>query len=147
MLFRSRLRNEPALAVKAFADARALRPKDIVTLVHLGEMQLASGETDAAERTLGEALALDAGSARTLGALGRAALSRNDYATAISRLEQALALAPQASALRYPLSLAYRGAGDATRSAAELAQRGTVDAPLSDPLMERASAQIGRAHV
>ena len=85
-----RLRNEPALAVKAFADARALRPKDIVTLVHLGEMQLASGETDAAERTLGEALALDAGSARTLGALGRAALSRNDYATAISRLEQAI---------------------------------------------------------
>jgi tetratricopeptide (TPR) repeat protein len=68
--------------------------------------------------------------------LGRVALARRDYSQAIKQLESALTLAPQASRIHYPLAMAYRGQGDRRNADAHLRQRGDVDVPETDPLLE-----------
>ena len=93
-----------------------MRPDDVVTLVRLAEAQLSAGDSEAADRTLSDGLKLAPQHARILGTLGRVALARRDYASAISRLEEALRVDPQATALHYQLSLAYRGAGDTAKA-------------------------------
>jgi tetratricopeptide (TPR) repeat protein len=64
------------------------------------------------------------------------ALARNDFAGAVTHLERALQLAPQASSVHYPLALAYRGLGRRAEAEAHLRQRGEVDLPPADPLLD-----------
>jgi tetratricopeptide (TPR) repeat protein len=53
----------------------------------------------------------------------------------VKHLEAALAVAPAASRIHYPLALAYRGAGNRQQAEAHLNKRGYVDLPPVDPLM------------
>jgi tetratricopeptide (TPR) repeat protein len=64
------------------------------------------------------------------------ALAARDFPLAVHHLERALALAPQASELHYPLGLAYRGLGETGRARALLARRGGGEVPLDDPWMD-----------
>jgi len=140
-----RLKNRPEQAAALFEGALALSPDDVPSLVWLGTMRLVAGDADGAEAPLAKALALQPREPAALYQAGRVALAKRDYRLAIDRLSAALAIQPQASGIHYPLSLAYRGAGDAKNADAHLALRGSVDAAPADPLMEEVSRLLQNA--
>ena len=140
-----RFRNEPAKAAPFFEQALRLQPDDVASLVWLGEMYLAQGRYDAAEPLFAKALSLQPRTGAALYGLGRVALESRDYARAVKDLEDALALAPQASRIHYPLALAYRGQGNQAKAEAHLRQRGDVDLPPPDPLMEELGGLLQNA--
>jgi tetratricopeptide (TPR) repeat protein len=108
-------------------------------------MQPAQSRADSAEPLFTKALALNPQSGAALYGLGRIAHERKDYAKAIRYLEQALSLAPHASRLHYAVAMAYRGQGDLRQAEAHLRQRGDVDLPPSDPLMEELGGLLQNA--
>ncbi len=113
-----------------------LQPDDLAPRVLLADVLFTRGELDAAERIYGEALDRypDAPAARV--GLGRIALARREYADAATRFEQALAAAPWATAVHYPLALAYRGLGETERAEAHLQRQGDIEALPPDPLRQ-----------
>jgi tetratricopeptide (TPR) repeat protein len=131
-----RLANEPAKASALFEQTLALQPNDLPALTWLGEMQLAQDRPEAAEAPFAKALTLDPQSTAALYGLGRVALAKRDYAQAVTHLQAALALAPAASRIHYSLAMAYRGLGDQRNAEAHLKQRGDVEVPPADPLMQ-----------
>ncbi len=64
-------------------------------------------------------------------------MNRRQYSDAVARFERALALAPWATGVHYPLALAYRGLGDTGKAEAHLQQRGDVEALPPDPLRQQ----------
>jgi tetratricopeptide (TPR) repeat protein len=131
-----RFKNDPAMAASSFEQALALAPEHVPTLVWLAEMQIEQSRPDAAAPLLARAQTLQSNNARVLFGLGRVALAKQDYAQAAKYLEETLALGPQASRVRYPLALAYRGLGQRSKAEEHLRQRGEVDLPSGDPLMD-----------
>jgi Flp pilus assembly protein TadD len=117
----------------------------VPTLVWLGEMRLAQNRPDAAERFFTRGLAIQSRSTAALYGLGRAALARQQYAQAVTHLEAALALEPQASSIHYPLAMAYRGLGDRANADAHLRQRGDVEVSSADPLLEAVAGVLKNA--
>jgi tetratricopeptide (TPR) repeat protein len=140
-----RRRNEPGKAAALFERVLAIDPNDVAALVWLGDMRLVEGRPDAAEPTLAKALTLAPRDAGVLERAGRAALARRDYAMAVKTLAAALEIQPQASSLHYPLSLAYRGLGDAAHADAHLALRGDVAVALNDPMMQQVASLLQNA--
>jgi tetratricopeptide (TPR) repeat protein len=142
-VFRHGTRNDQA--AEAFARALSLRPDHVPSLVWLAELRLASNRPDEAERLLETARGLEPKSGAVLYGLGRAALARQDYALAITHLESALTIAPDATRIHYPLALAYRGIGKRDQAEAHLRKRGEVDLPPVDPLMGEVAALLQNA--
>jgi len=132
------LRNagDPDVAIAAFRRALELEPGHRGAVVALGRLLIATDRlAEAAERF--DAALAGAGDDPALHAgRGRVALAAGDHPLAIHHLERALALAPEASELHYPLGLAYRGLGDTERARALLARRGGGEPPLDDPWMD-----------
>jgi tetratricopeptide (TPR) repeat protein len=133
-LYKARAEAEKSAA--AFERARRLQPDDVATLIWLGRAYLDQDHPELAEPVFSRALSLQARSAAAMSGLGRAALARRQYAEAARHFESALALSPQATALEYQLSLAYRGLGDAAKADAHLSRRGDRDAVPIDPWMD-----------
>lgn len=125
-----------AKSVVSFERALQLRPNDVATLVWLSEVHLGDGRPEAAEPLLTKALSLQPRSVPARFGLGRAALAKQDYGTAVKHLEEALALNTQAASIHYPLAMAYRGLGEAEKAEAHLRQRGDFDILPADPLMQ-----------
>jgi tetratricopeptide (TPR) repeat protein len=140
-----RFKNEPAKAASAFAQTLALQADHVPSLVWLGEMHLTQNQPDAAEPLFAKALSLQPREAVAWFGLGRVALARQQYAAAIKHLEAALALAPQASRIHYPLAMAYRGQGDRRNAEAHLRQRGEVEIPSADPLLNQLGGLLENA--
>src|SRR5262245_8958497 len=88
--------------LKSFERALELRPKDLPTIVHLGEAYLDQGQTEKAERLFLQARDIDPRSPAAFEGLGRVAQARGDQAHAVEYPEQTLTLAPQASRAQYP---------------------------------------------
>jgi tetratricopeptide (TPR) repeat protein len=120
----------------SFERALELQPDDGATLVWLGEVHLSEGRAEAAEPLFDKALSAQPDSAAALFGRGRAALARKDFARAVKDLEQAAQLDPRASAVHYPLAMAYRGLGNLGKAEAHLARQGDLEARPRDPLME-----------
>ena len=116
--------------------ALELQPADVATLVWLGNAYLEEDRAELAEPVFTKALAVQPQSGAAMSGLGRAALARREYAEAVRKLEAALALSPQASAIEYPLSLGYRGLGDAGKADAHLRRRGDKEPIPIDPRMD-----------
>jgi tetratricopeptide (TPR) repeat protein len=131
-----RMSGQPERAGSAFERALNLQPSDIPSLIWSGRLYLDLGRPELAETYFSKALAAGPGTSAAQFGLGRAALEQKDYARAIRELEATLATAPEASAVHYPLAMAYRGAGDHARADAHMQQRGNLDVPLRDPLIE-----------
>jgi tetratricopeptide (TPR) repeat protein len=123
-------------AVASFEAALRLDPSDVAAMVWLGDVDLALGRAEAADALFARALARLRDSAAAHAGAGRAALARKDFPRAVDELTRALAIEPGATAVHYPLAMAYRGLGDLTRAEAHLEQQGTIDARPSDPLMQ-----------
>ena len=140
-----RLRNDTVGAAAAFEQTRTLAPAHVPTLVWLAEMHLAQSRPERAEPLLNQARTLDPGSGAVRFGLGRVALAKQDYAGAVQHLEAALAAAPGATRVHYPLALAYRGLGNRRQAEAHLRQRGEVDLPPADPLVEELAGLLQNA--
>jgi Flp pilus assembly protein TadD len=63
-------------------------------------------------------------------------LAQHRFAAAVEAFEQALSIDPRASAVHYPLALAYRGLGDTAKADAHLRQRGSAEVGPPDPRLE-----------
>jgi tetratricopeptide (TPR) repeat protein len=137
-----RLRGPLDKAVVAFERARQLRPDHVGTLVRLGDVYLALGRPEVAAPLFDKALALDSSSAAAWFGSGRVALERNDDHRAVKALEEALARDAGATAVHYPLAMAYRRLGDLTQAQAHLARRGDVEPGPEDPLLTKIEAGL-----
>ena len=136
------LRGELIEAAGFFARAHELRPRDLPTMVRLGEAWLDQGRPGDAEEVFERALRVEPASGAALAGLGRAALAGNDTERAVTFLERALTVDERASSLRYPLATAYRRLGELDRAEAQLKLRGRGTMVLSDPLMEEFAAVL-----
>ena len=126
---------DPQKSAAAFARAVKADETYPPALIRLGNAYLDQGRPEAAEPLFNQALLRDPRLVAALFGLGRAALARKDYAGAISNLERALSIDPDADAVHYALALAYRGAGQADKARAHLrAQSSPLDPP--DPVYE-----------
>ncbi len=123
-------------SARSYRRAAALRPDDLATRMLLADVLFARGEFDAAEQIYGRALERHPDAAAAQVGLGRVALARRDYADAAARFEQGLSAAPWATAVHYPLALAYRGLGDTGKAEAHLRRQGDVEALPPDPLRQ-----------
>lgn len=124
-----------AHAVTDFENAVRLQPDNEAARVWLGNTLLDTGQTDRAAGVFADALSRHADSVAALAGQGRAALARKEYRAAAEQLESALQRRPDASALRYPLAMAYRGLGRIADAEAQLAQRGAGELTPPDPAM------------
>lgn len=129
------VKGEQARAAASFERALELQPTDLPTLVRLADTYLNDGRPEAAEPIFVKALSLHPRSAAALFGAGRAALARQAYAAAVQYLEQALSIDERASAVHYPLAMAYRGLGDRRKAEDHMRQRGDSWPDLPDPLM------------
>ena len=133
-------------AIKSFEEVIAKHPDDAPTLFALGQIYLQTGAFDKAQTMYERLSARPGGQAAALAGLGKVALAKRNYPEAISRLEAALALVPEASRLRQPLAMAYQGAGDKAKAEAQLKLfhvegfEPTVDDPLADVLSDKVAA-------
>jgi tetratricopeptide (TPR) repeat protein len=124
-----------AKSVASFERALQLKPDDMAALVWLGEAHLSQGEAETAGPFFAQALALQPESAAARVGAGRVALAQKDHAGAAKLLEEALQREPGATAIHYPLAMAYRGLGDLAKAEAHLARQGDLEARPPDPLM------------
>lgn len=132
-----RLTEDRTEAAAWFERALELAPSDEATLVWLGRIYLDQGRPDAAERLFMHAATVEPESAAAWAGVGQAALARRDYLRATEALERAIELDPAASAVRYPLAMAYRALGERDAAVTHLQQRGNRGPGIVDPLMLR----------
>src|SRR5262245_46702685 len=99
-------------AVTSFERARQLQPNDAATLVNLGEVYLGLGNYEAAAPLFDQAIAIAPGSAAAWFDAGQAALARHDDRAAVKALETALERDAGATAVHYPLAMAYQRLGN-----------------------------------
>ena len=128
---------ELAESARSYERAVEHQPNGLAARVLLADVLLAQGELEAAERMYSETLEQHPDSAAVEVGLGRVALTRREYTDAVARFERALALAPWATGVHYPLALAYRALGDTGKAEAHLEQRGDVEALPPDPLRQQ----------
>ncbi len=131
-------------AVERFEHTLRLRPDDVAAFVWLSHTYIDLGQPEAAEPLLTRARSLHPDTQAVLLQLGRAALARHDYATAVEHLEGALRMNPAATNVRYPLAMAFQGLGDLEKAQSYLDQSqgragGQVGDTLPDPLMSEVS--------
>ena len=108
-------------AIKYFEMVRDIDRTYMPAEIYLGQMYLLNGELDKARSAFEPAKGDKDAEAAALAGLGKVALAGGHYDEAAARLEEALKLWPNASRLRQPLAMAYRGLGDTTKATANLA--------------------------
>jgi len=131
-------------ATQAFETVRAIDPDDAPTRIYLGQLYLQAGELDKARASFEKAGASKDARAAALAGLGKTALAGGQYKEAAENLEEALKLWPNASRLRQPLAMAYRGLGDTAKAQANLA-RHVPKGPepgLVDPIVDEMSSRV-----
>lgn len=122
-------------------EVLALEPDSVPARTWLATVYIDQGKYDEAAPLIDGVLKADARSTAALFQAGRLALARRDFPRAVSMLEAAARSDPSATAVHYPLAIAYRGAGRASEAQAQLRlrdQRNSEVAPR-DPLWERLS--------
>jgi tetratricopeptide (TPR) repeat protein len=140
-----RTRGPVEKAATSFERARQLQPDDVATLVHLGEAYLALGNLEAAAPLFDQAIALSPDSAAAWFGAGQVALARHNDRAAVKALEAALARDGGATAIHYPLGMAYRRLGNLDQARAQLAQQGGIEPRLQDPVFDELEKRIDSA--
>ena len=117
----------------------------MATLIRLGEVYLALGRYEAAAPLFDQAIALAPGSAAAWFDAGQAALARHDDRAAVKALETALERDAGATAVHYPLAMAYQRLGNLDKARAHLAQQGKVEPRPEDPVLDEIDKRIDSA--
>ena len=125
-----------AEAIRGFKVVIALRPEFVAAPVNLGNIYLELNRLDDAQLSFQNASTIDKSSAVAYYGLGQVALSKRNYAEAVTYFQKSLELAPGANRIHYSLAMAYRGLGDAENAKLHLAKQGTVGVRVADPLMD-----------
>jgi tetratricopeptide (TPR) repeat protein len=136
---------QPARSAAAFERALELQPADVQTLVRLGGIYLDQGRPADAEPLFARAVSLEPRLAAALLGLGRSALAKQDYGRAVDYLEQALSADPRASAIHYPLAMAYRGLGNLAKAEEHVRLKGPAQADVPDPLIRELDEMLQSA--
>lgn len=137
-----RMRGATDTSAAAFERALKVKPDYAPALVWLGNAYIDQGRPDAAEPLFSKALMLQPKLVAALFGRGRAELARRDYQHAIADLEQALEYDPSATAVHYPLAMAYRGAGEIDKAKSHLLPQGSGELKPPDPLLSDVDAAI-----
>ncbi len=137
-------RGDRAGAIAAFERTLALQPY-VPALVWLGDMYLDTGQVDRAQAAYARAVSMLPASAAAHFGAGRAALAPGSHAEAITHLEDALRLAPDATAINYPLAMAYRAAGNRAQAESLLQRRGSRVPALDDEVLREADVTLASA--
>jgi tetratricopeptide (TPR) repeat protein len=122
-------------AVERFADVLRLHPSHREATAHLAEVNLRRGRLAVAReqfQTIVEAFPAFANNG-----LGEIALREERFDEAIRRLHAVLERIPTATAVHYPLAMAYRGLGRLDDARRHLDLRGAGTVRVSDPLVDR----------
>lgn len=106
------------------------------TAFRIGQIYLEEGRVEDALRALEPLRENEGLQAAVLAELGKAALLTGDYAGAIADLSAGLALQPQALSLEFPLSQAYRGAGDLPNAQRHAERGGPGKVRAFDPILQ-----------
>jgi tetratricopeptide (TPR) repeat protein len=127
-------------ALEYFEQVLRIRRNDFATLVWLGYVYIELGRPEAAEPLLTKARALGPDIPAVPYQLGRASLAKQDYASAVRHLEEALRLNPAVTVIHYPLAMAYRALGDLEKAQSNLDRTRGRAGPgaamtVPDPLM------------
>ena len=131
-------------ALKTFEAVHALDPEDAPTQIYLAQLYFQSGELEKAQTLFQKASLNNDAKAAALAGLGKTFLARGKYAEAVENLEGALKLFPNASRLRQPLAMAYRGLGDTAKAQANLA-RHVASGPepgVTDPTVDLMGSKV-----
>lgn len=123
-------------AATHFENALRIQPDNLTALLKLAQANLDLNSLESAKALFERALVIDKSSAAALAGLGKVALYKRDFSEAVQKLKAALALQPEASSIRYPLALAYRGLGELTEAEANLQKKGKGEPKVSDPLVD-----------
>ena len=131
-------------AIKYFEIVRTIDRSYVPAEIYLGQMYLLNGELDRARASFEKARGDKDGAAAALAGLGKVALAGNLYKEAAALLEEALKLRPNASRLRQPLAMAYRGFGDVAKAKATLAQFAAdgSEPGVPDPIVDAMSEKV-----
>jgi tetratricopeptide (TPR) repeat protein len=132
-------------AVVALDRTLQLEPGYQPARLLLGETALLLGRPELARLMFEAALSWDARLAPALFGRGRTALALHDYDTAIEYLHRALDADRTASAVHYPLALAYRDIGKTPSANAQLLARGPGLPRVPDPWLDEVERL--RAHM
>jgi tetratricopeptide (TPR) repeat protein len=122
-------------AVERFEDVLRLQPSHREAAAHLADVNLRLGRL-AVARAQFEAI-VEAFPAFANNGLGEVALREERFDEAIRRLQAVLERVPTATAVHYPLAMAYRGLGRLDEARRHLDLRGTGSVRVSDPLVDR----------
>jgi tetratricopeptide (TPR) repeat protein len=136
-------------AIKYFEIVLGLDPAYWPVQIYLGQMYLLEGDLNKAALSFEKAKQNSATRAAALAGLGKVALVGGLYKEAAANLEEALRLAPNASRLRQPLALAYRGLGEAGKAQATLARFSSSGAEpgFPDPIVDQLSDKVAVSRV
>ena len=131
-------------ALKTFEAVHALDAEDAPTQIYLAQLYFQSGELDKAQVLFQKASSNSDARAAALAGLGKTYLAKAKYAEAVDSLEGALKLWPNASRLRQPLAMAYRGLGDAAKAQANLARHlpNGPEPGVSDPIVDLMGSKV-----
>jgi tetratricopeptide (TPR) repeat protein len=131
-------------AIRTFEAVRAIDPNDAPTRIYLGQLYLQGGELGKAKESFEKAKQSKDARAAALAGLGKTALAARQYKEAADDLEEALKLWPNASQLRHPLAMAYRGLGETAKAEENLARHAVKGAEpgIVDPIVDDMSSRV-----
>jgi len=116
------LDHNDAAAIRLLERALQINPSDAESTYQLGVLYDRNGRTDEGVRMLRRSITLRAGYPDPHYHLGRIAVERKDYKTALAELELARRLLPDQEAIRLLLGRAYQAVGRDAEARAEFAE-------------------------
>lgn len=122
-------------AAERFDDVLRLNPDHREAAAHLADVNLRRGRLALAREQF---LTIEAAFPAFAGhGLGEIALREERFDEAVRRFQAVLARIPTATAVHYPLAMAYRGLGRVDDAVRHLELRGTGTVRVSDPVVDR----------
>lgn len=136
-------------AAAAYRRAQAVHPDYQPLHLRLADAYISLNQPERARPLLQPALETKETHGAAAYRLGKVALLEGDYEEAVQWLQQALVAAPQADRAHYQLAMAYRGLGNIAAARAHVTQRGDIEPPYPDPVVQTLEQLIAgaRAHL